>query len=288
MRLLIIGNNDGPLRLSRSLAGSAHRVVGVGLQKYTAALAAELAPHCAQIVATPTETEATRFADSLSFDLLVNCFANFKYKTLHHRYPAVNVHPTPLPRYRGRHPLRWALINGETRFGITVHRLADGFDDGAILWQHSLDVIPGWSAIELRKALLDLLEKNWAALLDDYVAGRLKILPNRDAEATHVTRRSPADSILTDWHDHRRVWRKVRALREDAHPARLHTPEGQWPIPDARLGERRFVGFQVGRVVGRTVDEREIVCADGHTVWLRGAFGRALPINASVILPTTL
>ena len=283
MRLLIIGNNDGPLRLSRSLAGSAHRVVGVGLQKYTSELAAGLSPYCERIVATSTEADATRLADSCSFDLLVNCFANFKYKTLHHRYPAVNVHPTPLPRYRGRHPLQWALINGEERFGITVHRLADGFDDGAILWQRPLEVVPGWSTVELRTALLDLLEAGWPALLDDYAADRLRILPNREAEATYVTRRSPADSVLADWRDHRRVWRKVRALRADAHPARLHTPAGEWLLSDARLGKRRFVGFQPGRVVGRTTHAREIVCADGHTVWLYGAFGAALPINAAVL-----
>ena len=282
MRLLIIGNNDGPLRLSRSLAGSAHRVVGVGLQKYTPELVAELAPHCERIVATPTEADAARLADSLSFDLLVNCFANFRYRHLHHRHPTVNVHLAPLPRYRGRHPLQWALINGEPRFGITLHRLTDAFDDGAILWRGAVDVVPGWSAVELRGALLDRFTGTLPELLSALEAGRLPELPNEDTQATYVTRRSPADSLLRDWADRDRVWRKVRALRHDAHPARLCTPAGEWALHDAHRGERRFVGFRTGHVVGRRAGAREIVCADGRTVWLHAAFGDALPLNGQV------
>ena len=283
MRLLIIGNNDGPLRLVRAVTDGPHRVVAVGLQRYDERLATDLAGYGVSASATPDEASATALAAGSDFDLLVNCFANFRYRRLHHHYPTVNVHLAPLPHYRGRHPLQWALINGEPRFGVTLHRLTDAFDDGAILWQGAVDIVPGWSALELREALLDRFTGALPDLLSALEADQLPELPNEDGQATYVTRRSPADSLLHDWADRDRVWRKVRALRHDAHPARLRTPTGEWALHDAHRGERRFVGFRAGHVVGRRADAREIVCADGHTVWLYGAFGAALPINAAVL-----
>ena len=129
MRLAIIGNNDGPARLAGAARAGGHEVVFIGLQKPD----------------IPDEATALRLLAPLDFDLLVNCFANFRYRELHHRYPTVNVHLAPLPAYRGRHPLQWALINGEETFGVTIHDINDDFDDGAIRWQATIEVADGWS-----------------------------------------------------------------------------------------------------------------------------------------------
>ena len=283
MRLLLIGNNDGPLRLARAIhRHPVHRVVAVGLQRHTEVLAAALAPYCSLVRATPDEKAVGALADEVEFDWLVNCFANFKYRYLHRRYPSLNVHPTPLPRYRGRHPLQWALINGEREFGISLHQLTDDFDDGPIYWQGLLPVVPGWSAVELREALLLLLEKHWPAFLDGLTAG-LAPLPNDAACATYVTRRSPADSILRDWDNRDRLWRKIKALRHDTHPAVLLHGDQQYTISDTELDDRFFVGFQPGKVVGKASGRRAIVCGDGRTLWLIGNFDRAsLNINDTI------
>ena len=184
MKILIIGNNDGPLRLTRALVESGHRVVGVGLQKYTTALHTALAAYCPVVAATPDEAAAADFISGHAFDLLVNCFANFRYRYLHRRYDTLNVHPSPLPRYRGRHPLQWALINGERQFGITIHRLTDDFDAGAILWQEQISVTPGWSAVEFREALLTALERAWPTFVKAYAAGTM---PKAAAQALYGT-----------------------------------------------------------------------------------------------------
>ena len=47
--------------------------------------------------------------------------------------PFINVHYAPLPRYRGNAPVNWALLNGEGRTAITIHRVDAGLDSGAIL-----------------------------------------------------------------------------------------------------------------------------------------------------------
>lgn len=59
----------------------------------------------------------------------------------------VNLHNGPLPRYRGVNPINWALKNGETEHGVTLHTIESGIDTGKILDQivfpinHDMEVI---------------------------------------------------------------------------------------------------------------------------------------------------
>jgi methionyl-tRNA formyltransferase len=52
----------------------------------------------------------------------------------------VNVHYSPLPRYRGRANVNWALINDEPAAGISIHVLAPNLDAGNILFQRLIPV----------------------------------------------------------------------------------------------------------------------------------------------------
>ncbi len=46
-----------------------------------------------------------------------------------------NLHGSLLPKYRGRAPLNWVLVNGETETGVTLHRMVKRADAGAIVAQ---------------------------------------------------------------------------------------------------------------------------------------------------------
>ena len=46
---------------------------------------------------------------------------------------ALNLHNAPLPRYRGCNPINWALKNGETTHGVTIHELTSCIDAGPIV-----------------------------------------------------------------------------------------------------------------------------------------------------------
>ena len=48
---------------------------------------------------------------------------------------AVNLHPSLLPKYRGRAPINWAILNGETEIGLTAHFIEEGVDNGDIIEQ---------------------------------------------------------------------------------------------------------------------------------------------------------
>jgi methionyl-tRNA formyltransferase len=52
-----------------------------------------------------------------------------------HMPRAVNFHPSPLPRYRGPYPLVRAILDTQTRWGVSCHKLSAGFDRGDVLAQ---------------------------------------------------------------------------------------------------------------------------------------------------------
>jgi methionyl-tRNA formyltransferase len=59
------------------------------------------------------------------------------------RLGTVGLHPALLPRYRGSHPLWWALHNHEREAGITLYRLDAGIDTGPIIAQRVVPILPG-------------------------------------------------------------------------------------------------------------------------------------------------
>lgn len=73
-----------------------------------------------------------RFAPDL---ILCAYYPHIIPQTVYRLARAVNVHPGLLPRYRGRFPTPWYILNGEPTFGIAIHLLDDGIDTGPVLVQ---------------------------------------------------------------------------------------------------------------------------------------------------------
>ncbi len=66
---------------------------------------------------------------------------------------AFNLHGSLLPKYRGRAPLNWVLVNGETETGVTLHRMVKRADAGAIVAQLRVAIAPDDIAITLHHKL---------------------------------------------------------------------------------------------------------------------------------------
>src|SRR4029079_119206 len=60
----------------------------------------------------------------------------------------INVHNSPLPRYRGMSPINWALKNEERQHGVTIHEITPGGDDGPIISQVSYSIHPELDEVE--------------------------------------------------------------------------------------------------------------------------------------------
>ncbi|MHB1100553.1 MAG: formyltransferase, partial [Burkholderiales bacterium] len=65
------------------------------------------------------------------------------------RHGAYNMHGSLLPKYRGRVPVNWAIIKGETETGATLHRMIEKPDNGDIVDQTAVPILPDDTALEV-------------------------------------------------------------------------------------------------------------------------------------------
>lgn len=132
----------------------------------------------------------------------------------------LNVHAGKLPRYRGRNVVNWAIMNGETEIGVTVHYMDEGIDTGDVVLQSTLPV--GWT--DDYATVLARVVAAVPALAADAVAqvvsGRAQRQPQDHALGTYFGGRGPGDEWL-DWHDDSRdLHNKVRAITRPGPGAR--------------------------------------------------------------------
>jgi methionyl-tRNA formyltransferase len=72
------------------------------------------------------------------------------------RHGAINVHASLLPKYRGASPIAHAILNGETRTGVTIIRITPGLDSGDMLAQEAVQIGPMETTGELEARLAPL------------------------------------------------------------------------------------------------------------------------------------
>jgi methionyl-tRNA formyltransferase len=71
----------------------------------------------------------------------------------------INLHNGPLPKYRGVSPINWALKNGESLHGVTIHEITPGIDDGPIYSQVLYSIYPEFD--EVKDVYARALEYGW-------------------------------------------------------------------------------------------------------------------------------
>lgn len=139
---------------------------------------------------------------------------------------AFGTHPSLLPRWRGPDPYFWAIREGDTETGVTLHRLDRDYDTGHVIAQRTMPLLDRYDAWKLARAL----DRPALALLLE-CARRLdhgEVLlgdPQDDALATHAP--EPDDDDLSiDWNeDAESIVRLVRAAAPT--PAALADIEGE-------------------------------------------------------------
>lgn len=171
------------------------------------------------------------------------------------RMATINCHAGALPFYRGRNVLNWALINGETSFGVTVHLVDPSrIDTGDILRQDTVPITPEDDyASVLEKAHRKCPETVMAALRE-LVAGTAQTVPQESVHPVgfYCGGREEGDEWL-DWSwPSRRIHDFVRAITHPAPGARTLLGEREIVVWKSELvpGAVDFLGTP-GQVIGR-------------------------------------
>ena len=109
------------------------------------------------------------------------------------------MHPTLLPRHRGRAPVPWAILTGLARTGVTLFEIVDASaDSGSIVGQVTLDVAPDETATTLFARIADAHVELTQELLPQIIARTAPRIPQDPTRASSWPRRTPADGII-DW-----------------------------------------------------------------------------------------
>lgn len=155
--------------------------------------------------------------------------------------PALNFHPSLLPRHRGHAPVVWAIAEGDSVTGLSVHHLDRGIDTGPLVYRRSLPIHPLDTGFELHRKMNQLVRATAADLLRQYFAGSpIATGEDQTGPASSHSRRDPQLNHL-DWSlPADRVRNIVRALAP--------------PLPGAfvRFGETTIVLAEVEQVGAST------------------------------------
>ena len=125
---------------------------------------------------------------------------------------AYNMHGSLLPKYRGRAPVNWAVLNGETETGATLHEMAAKPDAGAIVAQTAVPILPDDTAHEVFMKVTVAAETTLWNVLPDLIAGTAPRLSNDLSKGSYFGGRKPEDGRI-DWtQTAQRVYNLVRAV----------------------------------------------------------------------------
>jgi methionyl-tRNA formyltransferase len=183
---------------------------------------------------------------------------------------AYNMHGSLLPKYRGRVPTNWAVLNGETETGATLHEMSVKPDAGAIVGQTSVPILPDDTAQQVFDKVTVAAEQTLWRVLPALLAGEAPRLPNDIANGSYYGGRKPEDGRI-DWSlPAERVYNLVRAVAPPYPGAFTDIGDERFIVARARLapiGDAR-VGALANLPPGLHVSDNALfgLCGDARAI----------------------
>lgn len=112
----------------------------------------------------------------------------------------VNIHSGILPRYRGLHANAWALLNGETELGYSLHQVIEDLDAGPIYHVEMISIGKSETYSEFKARMLENLYKKLTSILVKILAGDLEAKPQniKDSNIRFCSTLRAKDGILSN------------------------------------------------------------------------------------------
>jgi methionyl-tRNA formyltransferase len=153
------------------------------------------------VLADPALDDVERRVGALRPDLIFS----FYYRSMlpmpilaKARLGAFNMHGSLLPKFRGRAPLNWAILKGETETGVTLHEMVEKPDAGRIVDRQAVPIGPDETAVEVFHKMTEAAGQVLKRNIRDLVAGRARLRPNDLSSGSYYGRRRPEDGRI-DW-----------------------------------------------------------------------------------------
>jgi methionyl-tRNA formyltransferase len=155
-------------------------------------------------VLTPADPNAAEIVAQIA-DLRPDFLFSFYYRLMLKapllalaRHGALNMHGSLLPKYRGRVPVNWAIIRGETETGATLHYMTETPDNGDIVAQTAVPILPDDTAKEVFDKVTVAAELTLDGVLPALLAGTAPRRPQDLSRGGYFSGRKPEDGVI-DW-----------------------------------------------------------------------------------------
>lgn len=197
------------------------------------------------------------------------------------RRGALNMHGSLLPKYRGRAPVNWAILNGERETGATLHYMSARADAGDIVDQLAVPILPDDDARGVQDKVAIASECVLARSLPGLIAGTAPRHPQRELGA-YFGRRRPEDGRI-DWRQPAaHIHNLVRAVAPPFPGAFADIGGERWWIHRTRVMPRTVSPSDRVRMFGAE-GRCYVACADGGLLRLDAVARERGPVNLAEV-----
>ncbi|MCF8166472.1 MAG: formyltransferase [Rhodoferax sp.] len=183
------------------------------------------------------------------------------------RIGALNMHGSLLPKFRGRAPVNWAILQGATETGATLHMMEVKPDAGDIVGQSTVSIGPNETATDVFGKVSQAAVTVINLVLPELIQGHIPRKPNNLAQGSYFGGRKPADGQIL-WHQTaQQVHNLVRAVAPP-YPGAFTDWQGQRRIVARTSLEGPFPRQLALQVPGIQVVDNQVfgICGDQKAV----------------------
>jgi methionyl-tRNA formyltransferase len=177
---------------------------------------------------------------------------------------AFNMHGSLLPKFRGRVPVNWAVIQGERKTGATLHEMVEKPDAGRIVGQQAVPILPEDRAREVFDKVTVAAEIVLDSALPALLAGRAELHPQDLAQGSYFGGRRPEDGRIRWSESAQTIHNLVRGVAPpypgaftDIGGCRLRILRTQ-RAPERRAAAQPGLHFEAGRLYADCGDGRSL------------------------------
>ena len=175
------------------------------------------------------------------------------------REGAFNMHGSLLPKYRGRVPINWAIIHGETETGATLHVMNSKPDNGAVLDQMAVPILIHDTALDVFRKVTVAAELCLHRTMPGLLSGRYPRTPQNLALGSYFSGRNADDGRIDPGSTALQMHNLVRAVTRPYPGAFFDTPAGRLIIWKTRLLDTAPAGRGPG--IHRLQPDQHVLCA---------------------------
>ncbi len=212
---------------------------------------------------TPKSSDFLNFINALKPDLL--WVTDYKYLLPEAayckvKYGAINLHPSLLPKYRGRAPLNWAIINGENVVGLTAHFIDKGMDTGDVIKQILLPIEDSDYIGDVLNKLYPIYTRITSEIIGSLISGgKISGYKQDDTLQSTYGARKPEDGLIDCKKEIKKIINFIKALSKPYPGAYLCLEEQKIIIWSAKESLRHYPEIGLHKENGKFY----VQCASG-------------------------